>query len=135
MSCLQFIYFAHIHSHLNYCSNIFSLLSIKDLIRVQTLQKKAVRLVCKKSYNSHTAPFFIQTAIIPFQDLIQVNALCFMYEYRLNRLPSSFNNSWILNRDTDPHYMLRNGKDFAIPGLKYQYLKSHPLLYFLNLWN
>jgi len=135
MSCLKLIYFAHIHSHLNYCSNIFSLLSKKDLIRVQTLQKKSVRLVCNKSYNSHTAPLFLKTAIVPFQDLIQVNALCFMYEYRLNRLPSSFNNSWSLNRDTDPQYMLRNGEDFAIPRLKYQYLKSHPLFYFPNLWN
>ena len=58
-----------------------------------------------------------------------------MYEYKLNRLPSSFNNSWILNRDTDPHYMLRNGEDFAIPRLNHQYLKSHPLFYFPNLWN
>ena len=39
ISCLKLIYFAHIHSHLNYCSYIFSLLSKKDLIRVQTLQK------------------------------------------------------------------------------------------------
>ena len=31
--------------------------------------------------------------------------------------------------------MLRNGEDFAIPRLKYQYLKSHPLFYFPNLWN
>ena len=58
-----------------------------------------------------------------------------MYEYTLNRLPSSFNNSWSLIRDTDPQYMLRNGEDFAIPRLKYQYLKSHPLFYFPNVWN
>ena len=58
-----------------------------------------------------------------------------MYEYKLNRLPSSFSNSWSLNRDTDPQYMLRNGEDFAIPRFKYQYLKSHPLFYFPNLWN
>ena len=31
--------------------------------------------------------------------------------------------------------MLKNGEDFAIPRLKYQYLKSHPLFYFPNLWN
>ena len=92
--------------------------------------KKSVRLVCNKSYNSHTAPLFLKTAIVPFQDLKQVNALCFMYEYTLNRLPSSFNNSWSLIRDTDPQYMLRNGKDFAIPRLTYQYLKSHPLFIF-----
>ena len=29
----------------------------------------------------------------------------------------------------------RNGEDFAIPRLKYQFLKSHPLFYFPNLWN
>ena len=66
---------------------------------------------------------------------MQVNALCFMYEYSLNRLPSSFNNSWNLNRDTNPQYMQRNGEDFAILRLKYKYLKSHPLFYFPNLWN
>ena len=96
ISCLKLIYFAHIHSHLNYCSNIFSLLSKKDLIRVQTLHKKN----CTSSL-SHTASLFLKSAIVPFLDLIQVNALCFMYEYRLNRLPSSFNNSWSLNRDTE----------------------------------
>ena len=65
MSCLKLIYSAHIQSHLNYCRNIFSLLSF---------------------------------TIISFQDLIQVNTLCFMYEYWLNRLLSFFNISWILNR-------------------------------------
>ena len=103
MSCRKLIYLAHIHSHLNYCSNIFSLLSKKDLIRVETLPKKAVRLVCKKIYNSHTALLFIQTVIIPFQDLIQVNALCFMYEYRLNKLWNKFKpvfKNSIVNRST-----------------------------------
>ena len=40
-----------------------------------------------------------------------------------------------MNRDTDPQYMLRNGEDLCNPRFKYQYLKSHPLFYFPNLWN
>ena len=53
ISCLKLIYFANIHSHLNYCSYIF-LFFLKRIILEFRPYKKCVCLVCNKSYNSHT---------------------------------------------------------------------------------
>ena len=134
-NCLKLIYFSHIHSHLNYCSNIFSLLSTKHLNRVTILQKKAIRIVCKTGYRSHTNPLFLRTGILPFKDIIQANSLSFMYEYKHRILPSTFNHCWTQNWEIDSHYLLRNGEDFYLRRLKFHCLNKHPLFIFPRTWN
>ena len=94
---LSLIYFENIHSHLNYCSNIYTLARKKDLLKLINIQKRAVRIVTKSKYNSHTAPLFIKTQIIPLLELIKYNAVMFMYDFQANKLPSAFNGTWTRN--------------------------------------
>jgi len=45
---------------------------------------------------------------------------------------------WIRRRDLypgDEARQLRNGDDWHVPLLKYQYLSKHPLFYFPTVWN
>ena len=56
---LRLIYFANIQSHLNYCSNIYTLARKKDLLKLVNIQKRAVRIVTKWLYfrNRGTSQF------------------------------------------------------------------------------
>ena len=48
------IYYAHVHSHLNYCSVILTLTSKKNLDSLFTIQKRAIRIIHKVNYREHT---------------------------------------------------------------------------------
>ena len=132
---LRMIYFAHIHSHLNYCSLIFTLIPNKLTNRISKLQKKAVRAVCKKGYRDHTSPLFLAMKILPFRDLIYFNILNFMKEFKNKMLPQTFISTWLLNSELGNAYNLRNASDFNITRLRYQYLKDHPFFFFPKAWN
>lgn len=132
---LKMIYFAHIHSHLNYCSLIFTLIPKKLTDRISKLQKKAVRAVCKKGYRDHTSPLFLSTKILPFRDLILYNILNFMKDFKNKTLPQTFNLTWLENSELENQYNLRNASDYYTSRLRYQYLKDHPLYFFPKSWN
>ena len=131
---LRLIYFANIHSHLNYCSNMYTLARKKDLLKLVNIQKRAVRIVTKSKYNSHTAPLFIKTQIIPLLELIKYNTVMFMYDFQANKLPSAFNGTWTRNFEHNV-YTFRNANDFYIPRIRFERLNSHPLFKFPRIWN
>ena len=45
------------------------------------LEKKAIRLVCKISYNAHTAPLFKDLDIFPIELQIRYASLSFMHDF------------------------------------------------------
>ena len=78
---LKLVYYAHFHSHLYYCSNIFSLF-IKTLAdQIFILQKKAIRIICNVVHLAYTQNLFKTEEILPFEKLILFNQLLFMYDY------------------------------------------------------
>ncbi len=64
---LKSLYFALIHSHLNYCVLVFNDITASNRHRIQ---KKAIRFMTNSTYNDHTKPPIIQHAILPFDKLI-----------------------------------------------------------------
>jgi hypothetical protein len=51
------------------------------------------------------------------------------------KLPFSFNDLWITNRERNPNSDLRNADDFFIPSHKMASLKRLPLFSFPKVWN
>lgn len=137
---LLLIYNAHFHSHLNYCSNIFGLLSSTLTEQLFLLQKKAIRIVCNKGFLAHTKELFRQEFILPFSKQVELNSLIFMCDYVNVRLPETFDYTWITNWQDDffneregPE--LRNAHDFKNLRTRYVFLDSHPMYSFYKLWN
>ena len=61
-----------------------------------------------------------------------------MYDYNYGHMSEGFTGMWISRRDLyvgDDARELRNGDDWHVPILKYQYLAKHPLFYFPSTWN
>lgn len=132
---LKLIYFANIHSHLSYCSNILTMCTMNTLQPLIVAQKKALRLVCGKGAFESTNPLFQRERILPLMDIIKLNSLIFMFNYTHGNLPPSFNNVWHRIDEVNDRYNLRNRSNFRLINVRYIYLDKHPLLSFPKLWN
>ena len=78
-----------------------------DTKNVFKLQKKAIRLVCKTKYNSHTDPLFKSLNLLKVDDIFQSKCVSFFYKHENNNLPSYFRN--IFNHTNLTHsYNTRN---------------------------
>lgn len=60
--------------------------------RIPALQRKALRIVFKKKYKSHTNPLFKQNYLLKFDDMYKVSCLKFYYKYANNLLPDCLSN-------------------------------------------
>jgi len=94
---LRLIYFSLFHSHLIYCLPIWSCTSQNNLNKVFQLQKSAIRILDNAKYNSHTEPLFKKHSILPLEKLISFFNLQFIFFYKTNKLPVSYNNMWEIN--------------------------------------
>ena len=130
------LYYAHFHSHLNYCSIFFTLLPQKIMKKLITLQKKAVRAIAKASFRAHTEPIFIHLNILPLDSLIQFNLLTFMHKYINFKVPKTFAHTWPTNFEYNNNLReMRRSGDFYIQRCHSNKLKKHPFFNLPLQWN
>ena len=79
-------------SHLRFSSIIFGAASKKLLEPISVIQRKALRLVARASYNAHTDVLFKQNNFLKYDDNIHLNQCIFMRQYSNKQLPASFTN-------------------------------------------
>ena len=60
--------------------------------KLDILQKRALRIITKKGYRSHTDPLFKSAKILKIVDVFKLQALLFMYDLEHDLLPKSFRN-------------------------------------------
>jgi len=124
-----------IHSHLSYCLNIYGCANTTNLQRLRIKQKEAVRVICNAGYRDHTTPLFKSQKILPLDELIKFSNLKCLHKYTHNRLPLSFPETWVFNRDRNINRVLRNANDFFVPAHDFATLRRLPLFTFPCLWN
>jgi hypothetical protein len=98
-NALLSFYYALIHSHLIYAIHVWGAAPPSTLSLITKMQKKAVQIVNKVSYNSHTEPLFKKCEILPFDYLSQYFKLLFIYNYKEDLQPLSFKNLWNTNAE------------------------------------
>lgn len=132
-SALKSLYYALIHSHLNYAIQIWG--NSNYMYKIITRQKQAIRAISHKPYLSHTEPLFKQHRILKLVDLYNLQISLFMYDLHSNTLPPSFNtykqkrrNYSIATRQTRTTYTTtdRARTDFS---------SKLPKHFFLKIWN
>jgi hypothetical protein len=82
---LRTIYTSLILPHLNYGIIAWGNIKNKEINRLTTLQKKAVRLILNKRYNSHTAPLFKKLNFLTLNDIFLTNC-CKLYQKSVNNI-------------------------------------------------
>jgi len=133
---LKTLYFALIHSHLNYCPILFTTMSQKSKAGLFTAQKKAIRIITKNNYREHTAPLFEQENILSLDKIIELASLKFMHSIVYKYAPPSFNNMFSF-RDQDGERPLRNDDmlTFNLPFPRTEMYKKSPVYFLSKLWN
>jgi len=131
---LKVLYFALVQSHLLYCANIISCTNAKNIKKIETLQKKAIRLVCNVNSTAHTKPLFSELSILPFKDIISLQCGQLMHSVYYGYAPPSLNDIFIKCPEIREHN-LRSINCFNIPRPKTDWYKNMPPFKFTSHWN
>jgi len=129
------LYYAMIHSHINYCLTIYGCANTTNLQRLRVKQKEAIRVICNAGYRDHTQPLFKKSNVLPIDELVKYVKLRFMHNYTHHKLPFSFEQTWLSNRDHNQVRVLRNADNLRIPPHHFASLKRLPLFSFPQIWN
>jgi hypothetical protein len=103
ISSMRKLYFALIQPYITYGLMIWGSTYKYHTRKLITQQKKAIRLVCKKSYNDHAEPLFKKLKILKFTDLFELHLLKFMYRFSRCELPTPLMNIFRLNSNIHPY--------------------------------
>ena len=84
------IYFGLIHSHLEYCALIWMPnLRDNEIKILKTIQKKAIRILFKAKFNSHTSKLFEWSRITKVENIFNKQSLILCQKYQNRELPHS----------------------------------------------
>ncbi len=112
---LKSLHTSFFHSHLLYCTSIYSCTSQTNINKIFLQQKKAIRIITNSSYTAHTAPLFTSLNILPLEKIITHAKLSFMHTVYYETAPTSFNNIWQTQAQRNPELNLRNATDIYLP--------------------
>ena len=133
---LKLLYDSYIRSNIEYaCANFPHVIKSVKLPIFQC-QKQVVRVITDSTYRANTAGLFKLLEILPIDQLIEFNAIKFMFLYRQGAQPKVFDGVWAKNSDDD-NYRLRNADDFKVKAIPPNalYLFNHPYYYYPRAWN
>ena len=82
-TCLQ-VYYAIFFSHLTYGCNVWGLTAEENILKIERLQKKCVRILSFASFNSHANQLFIDLKLLK---VISINQLKLVYDFLDDHLP------------------------------------------------
>lgn len=137
LSChsLTTLYFALIQPHLNYGILAWGNSNKNILHNTIILQKRAIRIINKASYNSHTDPLFKKVEVLKLTDLFEHQVACFMHHYKTNKLPYSFNNIFRSNREIHEIRLTRQANFVYSDQCKSSFSGKLPIFNFPCIWN
>ena len=97
-TCIQ-VYYAIFYSHLIYGCLIWGLTSEKNLNIIRILQKKCIRIMTFSDFNSHTNQHFIDHKLLKVDEIIKIQQLKLIYEFKINMLPFELQNLFKFSSD------------------------------------
>jgi hypothetical protein len=132
---LKTLHTSFFHSHLLYCTNIFTSTSQTNITTIFKQQKKAIRILANSDYHAHTAPIFESLCILPLDKIILQAKVTFMHSIFYNYAPPSFNNTWTTHAQRNLNHELRNDSSFYLPFPRIELYKKLPIYSMPSAWN
>ena len=126
------VYRSLLESHLRYALPLWGpTLSLADIKKFETIQKKALRAVEGAPYNAHTNPIFKKYNVLKFSDLIRTEMQMLMYDATYGNMPPRLT-AFLTGTDHTRREGLRGGTDLRQPRTT----RDPPLLNALRVtWN
>ena len=132
---LKTLYTSFFHSHLLYCTNIYTCTSQTNITTIFKQQKKAIRILAKADYLEHTAPLFQRLCILPLEKIILQAKTTFMHSIFYNYAPPSFTDTWTTYAQCNINRNLRNDNCFYLPFPRIELYKRLPIYSMASAWN
>src|SRR6218665_3727856 len=82
--------FGLLDTSFSYCNIAWASTYYTRLTVLETLQKRAIRIICNTSYRAHTKPLFKYLNILPFECINKLQIGIFMYKLHSNLILASF---------------------------------------------
>ena len=103
--------------------------------KTQIIQKRAMRTIYNKRYNSRTNPPFNESGILKISDRYQLEVMTFMHDHIHGKLPISFYNTYNINYQIHGVHETRQAYMFYVPRTKSRFVDNVPLFQFPTIWN
>ena len=123
------LYNCLVRPHLEYGILSWGGVGITKLKGILTTQKKAIRNVAGKPSNSHTDPLFNLLNSLKFKDLLRLNSAIFMYKYKNDLLPRSFQDMFT------PCNAPNRTNSYKVIKSRISFLDQFPNAYLPKTWN
>jgi len=127
------IYNALVLPHLNYGVFLWGWKNNK----VNTLQKKAIRIISHSRYNSHTSIVFKSLNLLKFGDICALHDLKLCYKIENRQSPEFFSqfHSSIARDDSTYHVNTRFSSNIRLPRLKHEFARNSIAYRYSQIYN
>ena len=115
---MKLLYYSLIHPYLQYGLMLWGSTYKKLLKKVEVLQKRAIRIICRANYNEHSTPLFKRLKIPNLDSLYKIQLGKFIFSAKNNLISSPLRNIFTLNHNV--HMYATRQKD----ELHYQPIKN-----------
>ena len=78
--CLKILYHSLVSPYLSYCSLLWGKAYPTHLKRLETLQKRIIRIINNKPFREHTRPLFFSNQILKIDDSYNLRLASYMYQ-------------------------------------------------------
>ena len=113
------LYYSLPYPYLQYCVSVWGSTYSSNLNHIFMLQKRAVRIIAKESFDAHNDPIFKNFKILKLNSiyLFQLHVGKLMFQFKSGLLPRTFDNKFQLNSQVH-NYDTRSSKLFRIPKIR-----------------
>ena len=91
------LYNCFIYPYIIYCIEVWGAASLKNLMSVLRLQKRAVRLITSSSFRAHSEPLFLSLQVLSVFDVYFFRLSIIVFRYENNLLPDCANSMFTKN--------------------------------------
>ena len=136
LECLSTLYYALIDSHFSYGILAWGNAERAVLQPTFRLQRRAIRVINNKRYShTDTVTPILYSNILRIEDLFQYQAALFMYDYKYEKLTSSFRGTFKQNDEFPNSRTTRQSNLLYVPKYHSKFTSKLPLYYLPPIWN
>lgn len=132
-SILLSLYYAFIHSHINYCITTWGTTYNTHLAPLQTVQNKAIKIVTSSSHYTDSKQLFYSYNILTVRDMVKYNLVICLSKHINELFPISIIPSSSLLNTNNTRFAYH--KNFILPKARTNYGKQTAHFSSLSIWN